>query len=258
MRAQCFEKMSLDLGLLARRLSDTLPGVPVDVDAREAPMSDIDQEALLRHIRGATVVHQSPFSSLEVPSSSDDVFSLEEYDKWVVPFYRVSFRAVDGDFLDALRKIYHEITPAMIEGLLTDYDWRPRLVGAFFAGLKRFTMAEDHIGRLLLRSDVCFAGKLYSVALAEFNTPTGLDYLRRYLAYYLTRPDLDYDQGDAMGAIAWLDARNGTNHLESFQEPWRAYVEAKRWKPDLAKSVTRFADEMRALHECRAKAETGP
>jgi hypothetical protein len=217
-------------------------------------MSDIDEEALVRHIRGATVVHQSPFSLIEVPSAQD-VVSQEEYEKWVVPFYRVSFRSANSSFLNSLRNIYQDITPTVVERLLTDYDWRPRLTGAFFAGLKQFTSAENHIGRLLLRSDLCFAGKLYSVALAEFNTLNGLDYLRRYLEYYLTRPDLDYDQGDAMGAIAWLDTINGTKHFESFQPLWRTYISAKSWKPDLEKNVSGFADEMRALHECRAKAE---
>ena len=218
-------------------------------------MSDIDEKALVRHIHGATVVHQSPFSSVEVPSA-EDALSEAECEKWVAPFYRVSFRSVESGFMSSLRGIYQEITPAVVELLLTDYDWRPRLTGAFFAGLKRFTSVEDHIGRLLVRSDFCFAGKLYCVALAEFNTPAGLDYLRRYLEYYLSRPDLDYDQGDAMGAVAWLDAANGTKHFESFQLLWNTYAEAKSWKPNLEKNIAWFADEMRALHECRVQAET--
>jgi uncharacterized protein DUF6000 len=218
-------------------------------------MSDIDQDALVRHLRGATVVHQSPFSSIEVPST-DDALSEEQCEKWVVPFYRVTFRSVEGTFVDALRGVYLEITPSIVELLLTDYDWRPRLTGAFFAALKRFTSTEEHIGRLLLRSDLCFAGKLYCVALTEFNTPNGLNYLKRYLEYYLTRPELDYDQGDAMGAIAYLDAANGTKHFETLQPLWKTYVQSKSWKPDLEKNVASFADEMRALHECRERAES--
>ncbi len=219
-------------------------------------MTDIDDDALIRHIRGATVVHKSPFYSLEVPSVPD-LLSEEECDKWVAPFYRVSFRSADNGFLDSLRAIYDEITPAVVERLLTDYDWRPRLTGAFFAGLKRFTSAEEHIGRLLLRSDLCYAGKLFCVALAEFNTPSGRDYLRTYLEYYLTRPDLDYDQGDAMGATAWLDTVNGTKHFEALLPLWSTYIEAKAWKPNLETNVSRFAYEIRALQECRAKAEAG-
>jgi hypothetical protein len=210
---------------------------------------------MVRHIRGATVVHDSPFTSVQVPSA-EDVFSEGEYEKWVDPFYRVSFRSVESDFIESLRSVYYEITPGIIERLLTDYNWRPRLTGAFFAALKRTQPLQDHIGRLLVRSDLCFAGKLYCVALSEFNTETSLDYLRRYLRYYLTRPDLDYDQGDAMGAVAYLDARNGTKHLEEFLPLWRTYVAAKTWKPDLQKDVGDFAQEMQAIYDYRAKAES--
>lgn len=217
-------------------------------------MSEIDKEAMIRHIQGATVVHQSPFSSIEVPTVQN-VLSWEQCEKWVVPFYRVSFRGVGKEFNDALKKIYLEITPEIVELLLMEYNWRPRLTGAFFAGLKRFSSFEDQIGQLLLRSDLCFAGRLYCVALSEFNTPIGIGYLRRYLEHYLTRPDLDYNQGEAMGAIAYLDVQNGTKHLDEFLPPWSAYVNAKRWKPELANDVAGFVEEMKALHACRTVAE---
>jgi hypothetical protein len=217
-------------------------------------MNDDEKKALMQHIRGATVVHTSPFSSIQVPTA-DDILSLEECDKFVSPFYRVSFRSVDGQFIDSLNVIYQEITPKTVERLLTEYDWRPRLTGAFFTALKSFNFFEDHIGRLLIRSDLCFAGKLYCVVLAEFNSPTGLGYLRKYLEYYLTRPDLDYDQGDAMGAIAYLDAKNGTKNFESYQPLWNSYIKAKSWKANLEVDIVGFADEMQALHELRLKAE---
>jgi len=34
-----------------------------------------------------------------------------------------------------------------------------------------------------------------------------------------------------------------------------SYVEAKSWKPNLNKDVASFAEEMRALHGCRAQAD---
>ncbi len=218
-------------------------------------MNDDEKKALTQHIRGATVIHTSPFSSIQVPTA-DDILSLEECDKFVSPFYRVSFRSVDGQFINSLKVIYQEITPKTVERLLTEYDWRPRLTGAFFAALKGFDSFEDHIGCLLIQSDLCFAGKLYCVALAEFNSSIGLGYLRRYLEYYLTRPDLDYDQGDAMGAIAYLDAKNGTKIFESYQPPWDSYIKAKSWKANLEVDIVGFVDEMQALHKLRPKAET--
>jgi hypothetical protein len=217
-------------------------------------MSDVDPEAIIRHIRGATVVHQSPFSSIEVPAV-DDALTVEQCEKWVEPFYRVSFQWVDEPFHKVLKKIYPEISPAMVELLLTDYNWRPRLTGAFFAALKKIVSLEDHIGKLLLRSDLCYAGSIYCVALAEFNTPIGLGYLKKYLDYYLTRPDLDYNQIAAMGAIAYLDGRNGTKYLEEFAPKWTAYWNANLGSFELSEAIHQFANEMRALHECRARAE---
>jgi hypothetical protein len=238
-------------GKLWRRRNNS---IGTDRELAANNVSNLDDKSIVRHIRGATVTHRSPFSSLEVPCA-DDVFTESEYERWVDPFYRVSFRQVEPEFFDHLRRVYAEITPAIVERLLTDYNWRPRLTGAFFAALRRFTSAEDHIGRLLVRSDLCFAGKLYCVALAEFNTSVGLDYLTRYLQYYLTRPELDYDQGDAMGAIAYLDAKNGTNRLEIFRPLWETYASAKSWKPDLQKDISRLEEEIRAIHAFRAKIE---
>lgn len=218
------------------------------------PMSESEKDAIMRHIRGATVVHRSPFSTIEVPSVPD-LLSEEECEKWVVPFYRVSFRKLDLSVTDALRAVYPEITPSIVERLLTDFDWRPRLTAAFFAGLKRFDTLEDHIGRLLLRSDLCYAGTHYCVALAVFNTQNGTDFLKRYLGYYLTRPDLGYNQTDAIGAVAFMDAANGTKHLEEFLPLWETYVNATSWKPDLQRSISHFAAEMEALRQCRAITE---
>lgn len=213
-------------------------------------MNESDKKAIEQHIRGATVVHISPFSSAEV-LAADDALSLEECNKFVDPFYRVSFQSVDDAFLRSLRSVYPGITPKIVELMLIEYNWSPRLTGAFFATLKRFNSFEDHIGRLLVRSDLCFAGKLYCTALAEFNSPAGLGYLKRYLEYYLTRPDLDYNQAEAMGAIAYLDVKNGTKIFNEILPRWEDYGKAKIYKPDLDRAVIDFAREMEALHNLR-------
>lgn len=95
------------------------------------------------------------------------------------------------------------------------------------------------------------------MALASFNSPAGLSFLERYLDYYLTRPDLDYDQGVAIGAIAYLDQKNGTDVLAKFRTKWASYVEKKSWKPDLEDAVSRFSLEMNALDEIRAATKDG-
>jgi hypothetical protein len=59
-------------------------------------MNDFDESAVARHIRDATVVHRSPFGTLEVPSAPE-VLSEEECEKWVVPFCRRTFRSAESE-----------------------------------------------------------------------------------------------------------------------------------------------------------------
>ena len=65
----------------------------------------------------------------------------------------------------------------MVTTLLAYFDWRPRRVGARLAALREMTGFDDHIGRLLVRSDVCYAGKGYCLALARFNTVRAREHL---------------------------------------------------------------------------------
>jgi hypothetical protein len=67
----------------------------------------------------------------------------------------------EGDrdrFITNLRPVYDEIDEGLIVTLLSQFDWRPRITGAYFAAVKKLASLDDHIGNLLLRSDVCYAG----------------------------------------------------------------------------------------------------
>jgi hypothetical protein len=79
-------------------------------------MNDFDEDAVARHVGGATVVHQSPFGTLEVPSAPE-VLSEEECEKWVVPFYRRTFRGAETGVVEPLKAIYHQVTPDIVERL---------------------------------------------------------------------------------------------------------------------------------------------
>ena len=50
--------------------------------------------------------------------------------------------------------------------------------------------------------------------MAHFRTTTAIDFLNRYLAYYLTRQDLHFDQGVALSALKYIDETEGTSHEE--------------------------------------------
>jgi hypothetical protein len=201
------------------------------------------------HSAGATVLHRSPFDDLEVPISADPL-DPGIRDRWVKPFYM----AVPDNLISieaALRPLLPEVSPELINALLTQFNWRPRVLGAFFVALDRRNDFQDFIGRLLLRSDVCYAGRSYCIALACLNTPTAVDFLQRYLRYYLTRNDLWFDQAVAMAALRYLDEVNGTAHFGGFDELWRDFVSNKpNW--NLAQTCSRFDATLRGLESFRA------
>jgi Family of unknown function (DUF6000) len=92
----------------------------------------------------------------------------------------------------------------VVQRLLQGY-WREQLVGSWLCGLKGWHQFGPAIGDLLVASKMGFAGQGYCFALACFATEAGAAHLTQYLAKYLPRPDLAYDQEWAMPALLWID-----------------------------------------------------
>ena len=202
------------------------------------------------HSAGATVLHRSPFDDLEVPVSSVPLDAVVR-DRWVKPFYMAVPDNLDS--IEAtLRPLLADVSPDLITTLLAQFDWRPRTVGAFLVALDARTQFEELVGRLLLRSDVCYAGRAYCIALARLNTPNAVDFLCRYLRYYLTRNELWFDQAEALAALIYLDDVNGSQHSRVFDELWRNFVNDKpNW--NLAETCSRFNASVRGLESFRAR-----
>jgi hypothetical protein len=198
-------------------------------------------------------MHHHPFESLDVPAVLTSP-PREIIDKWVLPLYmKLLSPGVGGDeAFDLVVELWPDMTEGLARGLLGYFNWRPRLVGAYLAALKELRSLTQLIGHLLLRSDVCYAGRGYCVALAQFSTPESTGFLLEYLAYYLTKHDLWFDQNYAMGAIGYLDSRNGTNNLESMMPKWTAFVANKPYW-DLQKSLTQFEGLMAKLDAVSAR-----
>jgi hypothetical protein len=109
-----------------------------------------------------------------------------------------------------------EITPEIVKQLLGDFDWRPRIVGAYFAAINGYSELKDVIGIHLLKSEVCYAGYGYALALAVFADEKSKTYLALYLDYYLKRKDLWFDQGDVLAALFSIDANEADNYLHKW------------------------------------------
>ena len=190
------------------------------------------------HTKGDTVRHKSPFESLDY---YDNGFELtqEFIDKWVIPFYMVPIRDKES-FINQLHPVKRELNSDIIKQLLGDFNWRTRSTGARFASLLNLTEVEDIIGIHLLKSQVCYAGDSYCLALASFNNSNSIFYLEKYLEYYLQRTDLYFDQSSAMAALIWLDNKNKTDNAKKLQPLWDKFVKDKpNW--DLNKTFEHFS-----------------
>lgn len=210
-------------------------------------MDENTRKQIELHTAGATVRHAGPYFDLDVPvlmeNPDSDFIAI-----WIKPFYMTDLVRKRDEFRDAYSTVRDSVDNSLITRLLTFFNWRPRIVGAYFAAINKSTQHCDHIGRLLLRSDVCFAGTGYALALARFNTDAATLYLRKYLDHYLHQPDLWFDQGDVMGALAHLDATNGTDIMNVYVDLWDRFIENKpNW--DLDSSVSRFGKQIQSIQE---------
>ncbi len=108
-----------------------------------------------------------------------------------------------------------EITPAELD-VLFEGGWRERKTASWLVVVADRTEFRNCIGELLLASDGPYAGAAYCVTLATFGDTADADLLCRYLDRYLLRPDLDYDQGFALGALLHLDAALGSERASRY------------------------------------------
>lgn len=195
-------------------------------------MVDLNEQIRL-HSAGATVRQNSTFDELPSFINADEL-SQDFIDTWVVPFY-MSIGDTHKSWKNQLIQANEKITKEIIVKLLGDFDWRSRQTGAFFAAIKNFTDLTDIIGIHLLKSEVCYAGQVFAYTFASFNTDKSIEYLDRYLTYYLLQPDLWFDQGEAMEALTYLDKINNTNLVSKHSENWIKFIANK---PNWSKKIT--------------------
>src|SRR4051812_1169568 len=141
-------------------------------------MDDLNEMARL-HSAGATVKHLSPFDSLPTHKNEKDL-SPEFIKKWVVPYYMEIGSYNNSNRVVQIQEIKPEITKDICLNLLGDFNWRTRLVGAYFAAVKGYKELIDIIGTHLLKSEVCCVGHIYALVLAFFDGEDSMQYLNRY------------------------------------------------------------------------------
>ncbi|WP_030241933.1 DUF6000 family protein [Streptomyces sp. NRRL S-350] len=146
-----------------------------------------------------------------------------------------------------------EVTPAELRVLL-EGGWRERKTASWLVVVAGRTEFRSRIGELLLASEGPYAGAAYCVALATFGSRADADLLCQYLDRYLPRPDLDYDQAFALGALLHLDTALGTEHASRFLDAgglWEQWTDAP---PRRGRNPQRYREVVDQLcsfaHEC--------
>jgi Family of unknown function (DUF6000) len=179
------------------------------------------QKALRDHVAGNIIKHDSPFSSLLSHKNEAEV-SHDFIQKWVRPFYMKIWR-INSDCEAGLIRILPEISDHIISQCLGDFNWRTRETGALFSAITNKDKYLDIIGVHLLKSEFCYAGKVYADVMAYFNNGKSISYLETYLEYYLRRPDLEFNQIEVMTALGYVNKENGTSIQSSLMELWLNY-----------------------------------
>src|SRR6478735_1027255 len=142
----------------------------------------------------------------------DDIVELRK--RWISPFY---LRLLHGNFCGELlaeaptdnrertikqfRGCLKEATPTIVATLIRQHEWRARLVGAWYAGLRGWLQFRDEIGNMHIESQMCYAGQGFCAALACFADGPSADHLCRYLDRRLPQLDKHYDQHWALPAL---------------------------------------------------------
>jgi len=159
-------------------------------------------------------------------------FEVEFHERWVKPFYQ---RLLNGRFSELLysaeppyvpsplgiefRKAIAVIEPADCHQLFEEGGWRARMVGSWYAALRRWPQFVDVIGTRLIESDFPYAGRGYCSALATFCDERSSSYLRRYLDTWLPQTHEHFDQHWALPALHWIDERLDTRYAEPYLVP---------------------------------------
>lgn len=149
-----------------------------------------------------------------MPVNTQQAFSLFlKFSKSKFNFYERFASYGNSKWVDQTKEIKHEIAKNDCLNLLDDLNWRTQLVGSYFAAIKDYTDLIDVIGTHLLKSEVCCVGHIYALTLAFFNDEKYIQYLNRYLNFYLTKSSLYFDWKYVMEAVLYLDRENKTDYF---------------------------------------------
>jgi len=204
---------------------------------------------LMLHVDGAIIRHRNPFENM-VAYRNDVDCDQPFIKKWVVPVYLKGLSG-EEETLMAYKSLIPQLTHEIVLKMLGEFGWRQRIAGAYFSAITKHQDVEDVIGTHLLKSEVCYAGTGYCLALASFQTVTAQKYVMDYLGYYLQRSDLDFDQSSALGALAFLDPLLGSSYLSELRPAYDAWQEQKPHRRKAEDAIANVRENMAHISAIR-------
>ena len=194
-------------------------------------MENLNEQIRL-HSLGATVRHKSTFENL-ISFKNEDELTPEFIKEWAVTFY-MNLEETNQEWFELLLDAKKKITKEDVIKLLGDFNWRTRQTGAFFAIINNYSDLIDIIGIHFLKSEVCYAGRIYAYMFASLNDKKSTEYLDDYLDYYLSKSELWFDQSEAMEALAYIDKINNSNLIDKHKTNWLKFIQNKpNWKAEI-------------------------
>lgn len=169
--------------------------------------------------------HEHPFGNLyshfnlDGPRSSDELL----LNKCFFEYYYEAYPYPDG-WVETMKNIKDELTESIVKVLLGNLGWRQRRLGAYYMAVGEHHSLMDILGVHLLKSEMPFAGYNYLIAIAYLNNEKGLNYLLKYLNFYLTQTQLEYDQIQAIETLVYLDHKNKTDYFKEVEFLWNDYL----------------------------------
>lgn len=165
---------------------------------------------------------------------------MDELDinRWAVPFYMEflhgnfvsaktrfgappKFEQSKSEWIASVREALAHITPRIVGDLLCDRNWRTRICGAYFCGLKRWDEFTLPVGNALVKNELGFCDQGYCFALARFPSHAGANYLTSYL-HFAARGNGHFSETNwAMAALRWTDWKMNTHRAD---EPFERLI----------------------------------
>ena len=165
----------------------------------------------------------------------DDSLDIQ---RWAVPFYmnflHASFTSAQtrfgaptksnqsqSEWISSVRDALAHITREIVGDLLCDRNWRTRICGAYFCGLKRWDEFTLPIGNALVKNELGFCDQGYCFALARFPSHAGANYLTSYLHFAACGKGHFSETNWALAALRWVDVQMNTHRAD---EPFERLV----------------------------------